>query len=53
MLSAMTEQMALNDLRDYELDLDGMTGRARPAISEAEVAPCCCPEMCLRDHENE
>jgi len=30
-----------------------MTGRARPAISEAETAPCCCPEMCLRDHENE
>ena len=47
----MTEQLALTDLPDE--DLDSMTGRARPAISEAETAPCCCPEMCLRDHENE
>jgi hypothetical protein len=46
----MTEQMALDDLRE---DLSGMTGRARPAVSEAEVAPCCCPELCMRDHENE
>lgn len=51
MVPPMTEQMALDDLREDELD--GMTGRARPAISEAEVAACCCPEMCLRDHENE
>lgn len=47
----MTEQMALDDLRDDLLD--GMTGRPRPAVSEAEVAPCVCPEMCIRDHENE
>ncbi len=47
----MTEQMTLNDLRDDEIG--GMTGRARPAVSQAEVAPCECPEMCLRDHENE
>ncbi|HEX9436902.1 MAG TPA: hypothetical protein VGA16_07070 [Candidatus Limnocylindria bacterium] len=47
----MTEQMALTDLREDLID--GMTGRARPAISEAEVAPCCCPELCVRDHENE
>ena len=45
------EQMTLDVLRDDQLD--GMTGRARPAVSEAEVAPCRCPEMCLRDHENE
>jgi hypothetical protein len=51
MFSGMVEQMTLTDLREDELD--GMTGRARPAVSEAEVAPCCCPEMCLRDHENE
>lgn len=31
----------------------GQEGRARPAVSEAEVAPCECPELCLRDHENE
>ncbi|MBI2325596.1 MAG: hypothetical protein HYY42_06690 [Chloroflexi bacterium] len=47
----MTEQMALDDVREYLPD--SMTGRARPAISEAEVAPCCCPELCMRDHENE
>jgi hypothetical protein len=47
----MTEQLTLEDLREDLID--GMTGRARPAISEAEVAPCCCPEMCMRDHENE
>ncbi len=47
----MTEQMTLDDLRHHELD--SMAGRARPAVSEAEVAPCLCPEMCLRDHENE
>ncbi len=51
MVPAMTEQMALTDLREDLID--GMTGRARPAISEAEVAPCCCPELCVRDHENE
>ncbi len=51
MVSPMTEQLVLDDLREDLLD--SMTGRARPAISEAEVAPCCCPEMCLRDHENE
>ena len=45
------EQMTLSALRDEQID--GMTGRARPAVSEAEVAPCRCPEMCLRDHENE
>ena len=37
----------------HMLDVSGMTGRARPAISEAEVAPCCCPELCVRDHDNE
>jgi hypothetical protein len=47
----MTEQMTLEDLREDLID--GMTGRPRPAISQAEVAPCCCPEMCMRDHENE
>ncbi len=49
----MTEQMALDDLREDQGELGGMDGRARPAISEAEVAPCECPELCLRDHENE
>ncbi len=49
----MTEQMALDDLREDLEELGGMDGRARPAISEAEVAPCECPELCLRDHENE
>jgi tRNA U54 and U55 pseudouridine synthase Pus10 len=49
---AMTvEQMALKDLREDLIS--GMDGRARPAVSEAEVAQCCCPEMCMRDHENE
>lgn len=47
----MTEQMTLTDLSQDRID--GMTGRARPAISEAEVAACCCPELCMRDHENE
>ena len=47
----MTEQMTLTDLREDEID--GMAGRARPAISEAEVAACECPELCMRDHENE
>ena len=47
----MTEQMTLNEIDD--LESAGMTGRARPAVSEAEVAPCECPELCLRDHENE
>jgi tRNA U54 and U55 pseudouridine synthase Pus10 len=47
----MTEQMALDDLRKDLID--GVTGRLRPAVSEAEVAPCCCPELCVRDHENE
>lgn len=52
LVAAMTvEQMALPDLREDLID--GMTGRARPAVSEAEVAQCCCPEMCMRDHENE
>ena len=45
--------MILEDIREDLRDLGGMTGRARPAVSEAEVAPCCCPELCLRDHENE
>lgn len=45
------EQMALPDLREDQID--GMTGRQRPAVSEAEVAQCCCPELCMRDHENE
>jgi hypothetical protein len=50
----MTEQLALEDLREDLLEgLGGMEGRARPAISEAEIAPCECPETCLRDHENE
>ena len=50
----MTEQLALDQLRDEtEEPLRGMVGRPRPAISEAEVAPCECPEPCLRDHENE
>ncbi|MDE3111365.1 MAG: hypothetical protein KGN00_05900 [Chloroflexota bacterium] len=50
----MAEQTALEDRRDdlWE-ELGGMDGRARPAVSEAEVAPCLCPELCLRDHENE
>jgi hypothetical protein len=47
----MTDQLTLDDIREDEIS--GMEGRARPAISEAEVSPCCCPEMCLRDHENE
>lgn len=47
----MTEQMALEDLREGLID--GMTGRPRPAVSEAEVAPCRCPEPCVRDHEHE
>ncbi len=50
-LSPMTEQMALDDLREDLID--GMTGRARPAVSETEVASCCCPEPCVRDHEHE
>ncbi|MBU6424409.1 MAG: hypothetical protein KGJ98_02485 [Chloroflexota bacterium] len=50
----MAEQMALDGLReDLTSGLSGMEGRARPAVSEAEVAPCECPELCLRDHENE
>jgi hypothetical protein len=49
----MTEQMALDDLREDLIETSGMTGRARPAVSEAEVAPCACPELCVRDHENE
>jgi hypothetical protein len=51
MVLGMTEQMTLDDISD--LQLDGMTGRARPAVSEAEIAPCECPDLCLRDHENE
>lgn len=47
----MTQQLALDDLREDLID--GMTGRARPAVSEAEVAACNCPDMCIRDHENE
>lgn len=47
----MTAQLTLDDLRE---DLrGGVAGRARPAVSEAEVAPCTCPELCVRDHENE
>ena len=46
------EQMTLEDI-DLSEGIDGMTGRARPAVSEAEVAPCTCPELCVRDHENE
>jgi len=49
----MTEQMTLEDLRDDLSIPRGMDGRARPAVSEAEVAPCECPELCMRDHENE
>lgn len=47
----MTEQIALDDLDLTQAK--GMEGRRRPAISEAETSPCTCPEMCLRDHENE
>lgn len=50
-LPMTAEQMTLHDLREDLID--GMTGRQRPAVSEAEVAQCCCPEMCMRDHENE
>jgi len=25
----------------------------RRTVSEAEVAPCNCPELCIRDHDNE
>lgn len=51
----MTEQMTLDDLTSDTRGprVDGMTGRARPAVSEAETAACECPELCLRDHENE
>ncbi len=48
----MTEQLTLDDVADLAIP-GGMDGRARPAVSEAEVAPCECPELCLRDHENE
>ncbi len=57
----MREQMELEDLREdlkeryprSEGPTDTEQPRARPAVSEAEVAPCECPELCLRDHENE
>ncbi len=49
----MAEQMALDDLREMTEEIRGMDGRARPAVSEAETAPCTCPELCVRDHENE
>ena len=51
MVSRMVEQMALDDLGTDEID--GMEGRARPAVSEAETAACTCPELCVRDHEHE
>jgi hypothetical protein len=46
----MAEQMTIDLAEGLP---DGMSGRRRPAISEAEVAPCSCPELCPRDHENE
>lgn len=50
----MNEQMTLDDLTGIGGQLPGgMVGRMRPAISEAEVAACCCPDLCMRDHENE
>lgn len=52
-LTDMTDQLTLDALRDGIEEIGGMDGRARPAVSEAEVAPCTCPELCIRDHENE
>jgi hypothetical protein len=40
-----------NVLDDTQL-MEEQSGHSR-VVSEAETAPCNCPELCIRDHDNE